>query len=64
METVNTIGLPFYARMEERRLGRGYGIEVQTNPPVFLVQRPGRLRTRQVENITELGQKKLRVGLL
>lgn len=32
METVNTIGLPFYARMEERRLGRGYDIEVQANP--------------------------------
>lgn len=32
METVNTIGLPFYARMEERRLGRGFDIEVQSNP--------------------------------
>lgn len=32
METVNTIGLPFYARMDERRLGRGFDIEVQSNP--------------------------------
>lgn len=32
METANTIGLPFYARMEERRMGRGFDIEVQSNP--------------------------------
>jgi len=32
METANTIGLPFYARMEERRMGRGFDIEVQANP--------------------------------
>lgn len=32
METVNTVGLPFYARMDERRRGRGYDVEVQANP--------------------------------
>lgn len=32
METVNTIGLPFYARMEILQRGRGYEIEVQSNP--------------------------------
>ena len=37
METVNTIGLPFYARMDERRLGRGFDIEVQANPLTLCV---------------------------
>ena len=32
METVNTIGLPFYARMDPRQRGRGFDIEVQANP--------------------------------
>lgn len=32
METVNTMGLPFYSRMDERRRGRGYDVEVQSNP--------------------------------
>lgn len=32
METVNTIGLPYYARMDERPQGRGFDIEVQANP--------------------------------
>ena len=32
METVNTVGLPFYARMDERKAGRGYDLEVQGNP--------------------------------
>ena len=31
-ETVNTIGLPMYAKMEEMRLGKGYELEVQSNP--------------------------------
>lgn len=31
-ETVNTIGLPYYARMSERPHSRGYEIEVQANP--------------------------------
>lgn len=30
--TVNTLGLPFYAQMEERRMDRGYDLEVQSNP--------------------------------
>ncbi len=32
METVNTVGLPYYARMDEKRRGRGYDLEVQSNP--------------------------------
>ena len=32
METVNTTGLSFYARMDERPRSRGYDIEVQANP--------------------------------
>ena len=32
VETVNTRGLPFYARMDERGRGRGYDLEVQSNP--------------------------------
>jgi len=32
METVNTVGLPFYARMDEKPRGRGYDVEVQANP--------------------------------
>lgn len=32
METVNTVGLPFYARMDEKRRSRGYDLEVQSNP--------------------------------
>jgi len=32
METVNTVGLPFYARMDPRQRGRGFDIEVQANP--------------------------------
>jgi len=31
-EAVNTPGLPFYAKAEERRLGKGWDIEVQSNP--------------------------------
>ena len=32
METVNTIGLEYYARMDEKEKSRGIDIEVQTNP--------------------------------
>lgn len=32
MDTVNTVGIPFYAQMESRKLQRGYDLEVQTNP--------------------------------
>lgn len=32
IETVNTIGLPFYARMDEKPRGRGWDMEVQCNP--------------------------------
>ncbi|MBQ3059601.1 MAG: major capsid protein [Desulfovibrio sp.] len=32
METVNTVGLPYYARMDEKSKGRGYDLEVQANP--------------------------------
>jgi hypothetical protein len=32
IETVNTIGLPMYAKSETRDMGKGYDIEAQTNP--------------------------------
>lgn len=32
METANTIGRPYYARMDERERGRGFDLEVQSNP--------------------------------
>ena len=32
IETVNTIGLPFYARMDPKPRGRGFDLEVQGNP--------------------------------
>ena len=32
VETVNTLGLPLYAKAKERDLGKGYDIEAQTNP--------------------------------
>lgn len=31
-ETVNTIGLPYYAKTEPRRMGKGWDLEVQSNP--------------------------------
>lgn len=31
-ETANTVGLPFYARALERRMGKGWDVEVQSNP--------------------------------
>lgn len=38
-ETVNTLGLPFYARMDENPRGRGWTIEAQSNP-CFLCMYP------------------------
>lgn len=32
VETVNTLGLPMYAKAEERGMGKGYDIEAQSNP--------------------------------
>ena len=32
MDTVNTIGLPFYAQMEPLPMNRGHNLEVQSNP--------------------------------
>lgn len=32
IEAVNTVGLEYYSRMDEKPKGRGYDIEVQTNP--------------------------------
>lgn len=31
-ETVNTIGLPVYAKAEERKMGKGWDLEAQSNP--------------------------------
>lgn len=31
-ETVNTLGQPFYSKAEERKLGKGWDLEVQANP--------------------------------
>ena len=38
-ETVNTTGLPYYAKMEELPFGKGYAIETQSNP-IFLPTQP------------------------
>lgn len=32
VETVNTIGLPFYAKQERLRLDKGVELEAQSNP--------------------------------
>lgn len=43
-ETVNTIGLPYYAKQEQRKFGRGWDLHTQSNPlpiclrPELLVQ--------------------------
>lgn len=42
-ETVNTPGLPFYAKAIEKRNGKGYDLEVQSNP-ISLCTRPKTLR--------------------
>jgi len=39
VETVNTLGLPYYAKSEPIELGKGYVIEAQSNP-LNLVTRP------------------------
>ncbi len=39
METVNTIGLPYYAKQEELRMGKGVDLEAQSNP-ICLCSRP------------------------
>lgn len=31
-ETVNSVGLPFYAKTEARKMGKGWDMEVQSNP--------------------------------
>lgn len=31
-ETVNTVGLPFYSKGEERKMGKGWDVEAQANP--------------------------------
>ena len=41
-ETVNTIGLPFYAKTEPRPMGKGWDMEVQSNP-VCICHVPGAL---------------------
>lgn len=38
-ETANTTGLPYYAKVEEKRFGRGYDLHTQSNP-LPLCQRP------------------------
>lgn len=34
-DTVNTMGQPFYSRMEEMPMGKGYTVEMQSNPLIF-----------------------------
>lgn len=41
-ETVNTLGLPRYAKLVETRDGKGYEMQMQTNP-ISLCTRPGAL---------------------
>ena len=38
IETVNTIGLPYYAKQELMRMGKGVEVEAQTNPIFFNTQ--------------------------
>lgn len=38
METVNTVGLPYYAKQELMRMNKGVEIEAQTNPIFFNTQ--------------------------
>lgn len=42
-ETVNTDGLPFYSKVIEKKNGKGYDLEVQSNP-ISLCTRPQALR--------------------
>jgi len=39
-ETVNTIGLPYYAKLDERKFGRGWDLHTQSNP-LPICYRPG-----------------------
>ena len=39
METVNTLGIPYYAKQELRRMGKGVDLEAQSNP-INLCTRP------------------------
>lgn len=39
-ETVNTIGLPYYGKLEQRKFGRGYDLHTQSNP-LPICYRPG-----------------------
>ena len=39
-ETVNTIGLPYYAKMEGKKFGRGWELHTQSNP-LPICNRPG-----------------------
>jgi len=39
-ETVNTVGQLYYAKVDERKFGRGYDLHTQSNP-LPLCQRPG-----------------------
>jgi hypothetical protein len=41
-ETANTNGLPYYAKIDERKFGRGYDLHTQSNP-LPMCQRPGLL---------------------
>ncbi len=41
-ETVNTIGLPYYAKSEPKKFGKGWDIEAQSNP-INLCTRPASL---------------------
>lgn len=40
MESVNTPGLPIYAKSEEMEFGKGYALEAQSNP-IHICSRPG-----------------------
>jgi hypothetical protein len=41
-ETVNTVGLPYYARSEPIKMNKGFALEAQSNP-INLATRPGAL---------------------
>ena len=40
METVNTLGKPFYAKMDRTKFDKGVDLEVQSNP-LMICNRPG-----------------------
>ena len=41
-ETVNTIGLPYYARSEPKKMNKGWDLEAQSNP-INICTRPASL---------------------